>query len=85
MDVLDSWWIYRKREFRSACPFDTNTHGLTVAFMQEFSRPRKYASTKKGISKGEEESSAAESICTCTSIYFDGWNRMLLSIKISLN
>lgn len=39
----------------SACPFDTNTHGLTVALMREFSRPRKYASTKKGLLEGDEE------------------------------
>ena len=45
-------------EFRttsSACPFDINTHGITVMRMQEFSRARKYASTKKGLAEGDEE------------------------------
>jgi len=45
-------------DFRTAgstCPFDINTHGITVMLMQEFSRARKYASTKKGLSEGDEE------------------------------
>lgn len=45
-------------EFRtagSACPFDINTHGITVMRMQEFSRARKYASAKKGLAEGDEE------------------------------
>ena len=45
-------------EFRtagSACPYDINTHGITIMRMQEFSRARKYASTKKGLSQGAEE------------------------------
>ena len=45
-------------EFRStgsACPFDTNTHGISVTLMREFSRTRKYASQKKGLSAGDEE------------------------------
>ena len=45
-------------EFRtagSACPFDINTHGITVMRMQEFSRARKYASTKKGLAEGDED------------------------------
>ena len=45
-------------EFRTAgsvCPFDINTHGITVMRMQEFSRIRKYASAKKGLSEGDEE------------------------------
>lgn len=45
-------------EFRStgsACPFDTNTHGITIMLMREFSRSRKYASRKKGLSEGDEE------------------------------
>lgn len=48
----------RLDEFRttgSACPFDTNTHGITVTLMQEFSRARKYASQKKGLSEGDAE------------------------------
>lgn len=43
------------RNTGSACPFDTNTHGLTATLMHGFSRPRKYASTKKGLSEGGEE------------------------------
>lgn len=39
----------------SACPFDTNTHGITVMLMHDFSRTRKYASRKKDITKGEED------------------------------
>ncbi len=45
-------------EFRttgSACPFDINTHGITIMLIQEFSRARKYASAKKGLSEGDEE------------------------------
>lgn len=48
----------RLDEFRttgSACPFDTNTHGITIMLMQEFSRARKYASRKKGLSEGDTE------------------------------
>lgn len=39
----------------SACPFDTNTHGITVTVMQEFSRAGKYASRKKGLSESDEK------------------------------
>ena len=45
-------------EFRtagSACPFDINTHGITIMRMQEFSWARKYASAKKGLAEGDEE------------------------------
>ena len=48
----------RLDEFRStssACPFDTNTHGLTVMMMHEFSRVRKYGSQKKNLKEGDEE------------------------------
>ena len=48
----------RLEEFRtagSACPFDINTHGTTVMLMREFTRARKYASTKKGLAEGDEE------------------------------
>ena len=48
----------RLDEFRStssACPFDTNTHGLTVMMMHEFSRIRKYGSQKKNLKEGDEE------------------------------
>ena len=39
----------------SACPFDINTHGITLMRMQEFSRKRKYASAKKNLGEGDEE------------------------------
>ncbi len=45
-------------EFRttsSACPFDTNTHGITVTLMHEFARNRLYASRKKELPVGSEE------------------------------
>lgn len=48
-----------RNDFRStgsACPFDINTHGVTVMRMQEFSRPRKHANRKKGLRAGDEES-----------------------------
>lgn len=48
----------RLDEFRttgSACPFDANTHGITIMLMREFSKTRKYASRKKGLSEGDEE------------------------------
>ena len=43
------------RSTGSACPFDINTHGITVMLMHEFSRARKYASSKKGLAEGDEE------------------------------
>lgn len=43
------------RSTGSACPFDTDTHGLTVMMMKEFSRARKYVSRKKGLSEGDTE------------------------------
>ena len=45
-------------EFRtsgSACPFDLNTHGIVTTHMREFTRTRKYASSKKGLSAGDTE------------------------------
>ncbi len=45
-------------EFRStssACPYDTNTHGITVVLMREFTRNRIYASKKKELAAGSEE------------------------------
>ena len=43
------------RSTSSACPFDTNTHGLTVMMMHEFSRTRRYGSQKKNLKEGDEE------------------------------
>ena len=48
--------LYDFRSTSSACPFDTDTHCVTTMRMQEFSRPRKYASQKKGLQAGDEES-----------------------------
>lgn len=43
------------RSTSSACPFDTDTHCVTIMRMQEFSRPRRYASQKKGLQPGDED------------------------------
>ena len=43
------------RRAGNACPFDTDTHGITVMRMQEFSRIRKNASQKKGMAGGDAE------------------------------
>ncbi len=43
------------RSTGSACPFDTDTHCVTIMRMQEFSRPRRYASRKKGLQPGDED------------------------------
>ena len=43
------------RSTSSACPLDTNTHGLTVMMMHEFSRTRRYGSQKKNLKEGDEE------------------------------
>jgi len=40
---------------RSACPFDTNTHGVSVLLKHDFEKVRKYASQKKGSRKGDTE------------------------------
>ena len=39
----------------SICPFDPDTHGITVMLMHEFTRKRKYASRTKDLPKGSEE------------------------------
>ena len=57
-------WVKRELEKRfndfcstgSACPFDTSTHGISVMLKHEFTRQRKYASTRKGLAGGTEES-----------------------------
>lgn len=66
----------RLDEFRtagSACPFDTNTHGTTVMMMHEFSRARKYASRKKGLSEGDEETFSRR---IYLHLYFDPMRRV---------
>lgn len=48
-----------KEDFQSTssvCPYDTNTHGVTVMLMHEFTRNRIYASRKEGLPAGSEES-----------------------------
>ena len=39
----------------SACPFDAQTHGITIMLMREFTKVRKYASSKSGAQKGDKE------------------------------
>lgn len=51
--------IDRQREalndFRSMCPFDPATHGVSVLLMHDFEKKRKYASHKSGAQKGDAE------------------------------
>ena len=42
-------------DFRTLCPFDTDTHGVSVKIMHGFSKIRKYANHKNGLEKGETE------------------------------
>lgn len=42
-------------DFRSLCPFDHTTHGVSVLLMHDFERTRKYASHKTGAEKGSVE------------------------------
>ena len=42
-------------DFRSICPFDHSTHGVTVLLMHDFEKIRKYASHKSGAKKGSVE------------------------------
>ena len=42
-------------DFRSVCPFDHSTHGVSVPLMHEFKKTRKYASHKNGAAKGATE------------------------------
>lgn len=42
-------------DFRSLCPFDHTTHGVSVLLMHDFDRTRKYASHKTGAAKGSVE------------------------------
>ena len=39
----------------SACPFDTETHGITLTLMRDFVKVRKYANKKSGLQRGDEE------------------------------
>ena len=42
-------------DFRSLCPFDPSTRGISVMVMHEFEKVRKYASNKSGAAKGAVE------------------------------
>lgn len=42
-------------DFRSVCPFDHSTHGISVLLMHEFEKTRKCASHKNGAAKGSAE------------------------------
>ena len=42
-------------DFRSVCPFDHSTHGVTVILMHDFEKIRKYANRKSGAEKGSVE------------------------------
>ena len=42
-------------DFRSICPFDHATHGVTVILMHDFKKIRKYSNHKSGAEKGSEE------------------------------
>ena len=47
MDALD--------DFRTLCPFDHTTHGVTVLLKHDFKKVRKYANHKTGAKQGSEE------------------------------
>ena len=42
-------------DFKSLCPFDHSTHGISVPVMHEFEKTRKYANHKSGAEKGSIE------------------------------
>jgi transposase len=42
-------------DFRTLCPFDHTTHGVTVLLKHDFKKTRKYANHKTGAEKGSEE------------------------------
>ena len=42
-------------DFRSLCPYDHSTHGVSVKIMHTFEKKRKYADHKNGTSKGDTE------------------------------
>ena len=61
------------RSTGSACPFDTDTHCVTIMRMQEFSRPRRYASRKKGLQPGDEDRFSRR---ICLHLYFNPMRRV---------
>lgn len=42
-------------DFRSLCPYDHTTHGVSVMIMHTFEKTRKYANHKSGAGKGDVE------------------------------
>ena len=42
-------------EFKTLCPFDHSTHGVSVLLMHDFEKVRKYSSHKSGAEKGSTE------------------------------
>lgn len=42
-------------DFRSLCPYDHTTHGVSVSVMHTFEKTRKYANHKSGAGKGDIE------------------------------
>lgn len=42
-------------DFRSVCPFDPSTHGVSVLLMHDFEKKRKYANRRSGAEKGSTE------------------------------
>lgn len=42
-------------DFKTLCPFDHSTHGVSVLLMHDFEKIRKYASHKSGAEKGSTE------------------------------
>jgi len=42
-------------DFRSLCPYDHSTHGVSVKIMHTFEKTRKYANHKSGAGKGDTE------------------------------
>ena len=42
-------------DFRSLCPYDHSTHGVSVRIMHTFEKTRKYANHKSGANKGDTE------------------------------
>ncbi len=45
-------------DFRSLCPYDHSTHGVSVMVMHTFEKTRKYANHKSGAGKGDVENFA---------------------------
>ncbi len=61
------------RSISSACPFDPSTHGITIMLMHDFTRMRKYASRRKDIPKGKEETFQRR---TYLHLFFDPFRRV---------